>query len=399
MEFQLTEEQVEWKAKAKRFAREVVAPHAVELDVEAKFSREIWDAMADFGMAGFIIPKQYGGLGYDTFTSCLMFEGFGAGGAPFGVGTWCHPHLNDCAMGIVEHGTEPLKQRVLPKMASGEWIGAFALSEWGAGSDAAGIQTTARREGDHYVLDGVKTWITNGPICDVALVMAYTDKSKGPRDGMTAFIVEQGFPGFSKGRDLTQERMGERPNQNGELILEGCRVPLENRLGEEGQGNQVMRDVLFWERAGINGMCVGMMEYLIERSVRYATERETFGKKLCEHQAIVHKLAEMKLATEAARLVIYKCAAGKRDETVTTMDTALSKMIMGDNLMKVALEATQIHGGRGYLREYEVERYIRDAKVVNLAGGSDEILRDMVGQRVVRDTDIAGLGPYLRERW
>ncbi|MDT5027973.1 MAG: butyryl-CoA dehydrogenase [Micromonosporaceae bacterium] len=396
MDFQLDPAHLEWKARAKEFAEKHVAPVALKLDIDAQFDRDLWNAMADFGMAGFIIPTEYGGRGHDTIASCLMYEGFGAGGAPFGVATWTHPHVNDCAMGIVEHGSEELKRRILPKMASGEYIGSFALSEWGAGSDAAAIATTAVRDGDHYVLNGTKTWITNGPICDVALVVAYTDPERRPRDGMTCFIVESRMPGFGKGRNLTDSRLGERPNQNGELVFTDCRVPVGNRLGAEGSGNQVMRDVLFWERAGVLGNVVGMMEFLIERSVYYARERSTFGKPLAERQAIVHKLADMKLRTEATRLFVYKCAAGKNDGSITTMDTSLAKLAVAENFIQVALDAVQIHGGRGYLREYEIERYLRDAKLFNIAGGSDEMMRDMIGSRVIRDTPAFD-GPYVRE--
>ncbi|MFC1823398.1 acyl-CoA dehydrogenase family protein [Thermodesulfobacteriota bacterium] len=383
MDFKLTERQAHWKESVKKFAQKEVAPFMVDIDRKAEFSWEIWKKIVDFKLPGMMLPKEYGGGGEDVTCAALAFEGFGAGGGSIGTGACWSVTMCDCGMGITLFGTEEQKKKFLPKICAGQWIGAFGLTEPNAGSDTAALETTAVRDGDHYILNGTKIFITNAPICHFVLTITYTDKSKGPREGLSVFLVEVDSPGFSRGEPYQAEKMGERAATTSELYLKDCKVPVENRLGSEGEGSTIMREILFWERGIVMDMLVGVMENVIEKTIEYAKKRVAFGKPIAQHQVVQHKIADMKVLLEATRLLVYNMVWKKQEGTIRTIDTSITRVFLADALMKVSSEAVQIHGGRGYMREYEVERVMRDAKLVQIAGGSQEIQRNIIGSRLV----------------
>lgn len=384
MDFSLTKEQIEWKESVKEFARREIAPSNIEVDQKAEVSWENWKKMADFGLLGMAFPKKYGGKGASPLETVQAFEGFAAGGGGFGTAAHWHCHMDDCGMSIVEHGKEVIKNKYLPKMARGELVGAFGLTEAGAGSDVSRLTTTAIRQGGDYLLNGMKTFITNAPVCNLATVIAYTDKPKGHREGMSAFIVEEGFPGFSKGPGFQGDKLGEHAVTTGELRFSNCRVPVENMLGNEGQGWQIMRDVLFWERYGPLGLTIGHMEEMLEKCIKYSKKRVTFGKPIAQHQVIRHKLADMKVRLEASRFLVYKIAWEKEREINDMMNVSIAKLFCSESFLQNATEGIQVLGGRGYMREYEIERNFRDARLLTIAAGTSEIQREIIGNRLIR---------------
>jgi len=382
MDFRLSEKQLEWKRLAEEFARKEIAPHMVELDRRGEFSLDIWRKMGELNLLGMIFPKKYGGGGQDVLSMVMAMEGLGAGGCSFGSAMAWHPHMNDCGMGIVEFGSEEQKRKYLPKMATGEWIGCFGLTEPGAGSDAAALRTTAERRGDYFVLNGTKKFITNAPVCDLALVLTYTDISKGNKEGMSAFIVEKDFKGFSKGRPVQMEKMGERTVTTGELYFNDCEVPAANLLGKEGDGWRVLRHCTKWERVGPLAMLIGMIENVLDRCVDYSKKRITFGKPIAEHQAIQHKLADIKIALETSRILLYWTVWKHEAGILKTMDVSIAKIYIPEALMKASMDAIQVFGGIGYFQETEVERAARDIRLMLIAGGPSEIHRNIIGGRL-----------------
>ncbi|NPV90853.1 MAG: acyl-CoA dehydrogenase [Firmicutes bacterium] len=383
MDFSLSDYQQDLIRNMENFARKEMAPLAYELDRDSKFSMELWGKMGELGLPGLTIPEQYGGSGMGALDSCLCLQGLGRGGGDTGTNLSLGAHITIANMPIVLFGTEAQKQKYLPRMATGEWIGGMGLTEPGAGSDAGALQTRAERRGDHYVLNGTKMFITNGPTGTVFIVMARTDKnSKGSR-GVSAFIVEKDFPGFAVGKKL--EKMGNRASPTSELIFEDCLVPVGNIIASEGEGfTKVGQGALEWERVVQMGFWLGTMEYSLELSIEYSRQRVQFKKPICEFQAIRHKLAMMKLDIDATALLVYRAAYLKDLNRWSDTEASIAKLYLSQAIMRNVTEAVQIHGGYGLMKEYAVERNFRDAKLTEVGGGTSEIQKDIIARNILK---------------
>lgn len=384
MDFSWTDEQLAMREQAYKFGKEEVAPKSAEMDEKEELDWDAWKKAAEFGFQGMLVPKEYGGLDLDPLTICITMEGLGHGSRDVGFVTSLGAHMVICEIPIVEAGTEEQKKKYLPKMASGEWIGGYGQTEPGAGSDVASIATKAEKKGDRWILNGSKTFITNGPIGDVFVVLATVDKSLGHK-GITAFIVESTFEGFTRGRKL--EKMGMRASPTGELTFEDCVVPEENILGAVGKGFQVAMGTLVWERAAMLPALVGVSEARLEEAVRYAKNRVQFGQPIAAFQEIQHKLANMKMHLEIYKTMFYKVAWMKSQGMPAVVEASAAKLFFGEVSRMDALDAFQIHGGYGYMKEYPIERDIRDCIANTLGGGTSEIQRMIIARELLRMYD------------
>ncbi|MBK5092427.1 MAG: acyl-CoA dehydrogenase family protein [Actinobacteria bacterium] len=381
MDFSFTDEQKLMKQQVIEFAQKEIAPGAAERDEEARFDRDVWDKAAALGYMGLPFPEEYGGSGASVVDTCVVGEALGYGGVDSGFCLSWGAHVVIGGVPIWQLGNEEQKQKYLPKIASGEWISGLGLTEPEAGSDAAGILTTAEKKDGYYVLNGTKTLITNGPIGEVFVVLAKTDKEKGSA-GISGFIIEKGFTGFSIGKEI--DKMGNRSSPTSELIFDNCEVPVENLLGEENKGFMgVALATLEWERSVMLAPAIGGMEVQLEECIKYAKGRKQFGRPISSFQAIQFKLADMKVWLETSRWVLYNVAWTKDQGIMDPLMASVSKLYITEVAMKAAEEAVQIHGGYGYTKEYAVERAIRDAKLGTLGGGTSEIQRWIVGRLLV----------------
>ncbi len=382
MDFSFTPEQESFARTVENFARKEVLPGAEYRDDTCTWDWNLWRKIGEMGLAGLPLPEEYGGSGASAVTSLLAYEAFCRGGKDAGLYLSLGAHLFICAIPIWLHGTEEQKKRFLPKLASGEWIGALGLTEPNAGSDAAGVQTTARRERDYYILNGSKMFITNGPIADVVLVVATVDKSRRA-DGLTAFLVEKDTPGFFISREL--KKMGHRSSPTAELIFEDCRVPMENRLGEEGKAFTATTDALVWERGVfLAAEAIGLMGAMLEDALDYARTRTQFGKPIADFQMIRDKLANLKVMLDASRLLSYRAAWMKDAGLDGKFEASIAKAYYADALVRFADEALQIFGGYGYMKEYSIERLYRDARLMPIGGGTSEVQRLVVASKLIR---------------
>jgi len=382
VEFRHSDEQLDFYRSVLEFASRVVEPGAHVRDVEGRFDRDVWDALGEFGLLGLPIPEEYGGSGADIVTTCLAFEALAEGGHDAGLGLSVGAHVTIGTVPIWLHGTEEQRRRYLPNLCSGRWIGAMAITEPEAGSDAAAIRATARRDGDEWVLNGSKIFITNGSIADTVIVIAVTDPAAGPGQGMTAFIVERGTPGFSVGRDL--DKMGTRSSPLSLLHFDDCRVPDAAMLGTEGSALwQVAFECFDWERTVMIASSIGGMKASLDGAIAYAKERHAFGKPIAKHQAIQHKIAEMKAYLDASRLVLYKAAWLKQEGLPHQVEASVAKLFVAEAAMKNATEATQIFGGYGYIKEFPIERAMRDAKLISIGGGTSEIQKMIIARALL----------------
>ncbi|MEW5830656.1 MAG: acyl-CoA dehydrogenase [Chloroflexota bacterium] len=364
---------------ARDFARKEIAPIAAEFDESGEFPMATIKKMGEMGFMGIEVPEAYGGAGMDTLSYVLALEEICKADAAHGVvmsvnnSLYCH--------GILKFGTEEQKQKFLTPIASGQSIGAYSLTEPMSGSDAGTMRSRAVRDGDFYILNGRKSWVTSGPVADYVVVFTVTDPAKGPK-GITAFVVESNTPGFSKGKK--EPKLGIRASATSELIFEDCRVPAANRLGEEGEGFKIAMTVLDVGRIGIASQALGIAEAAYEASVAYAREREAFGQKIGEFQGISFKIADMKTRIEASRLLTYQAALAKERSKTTgerfTMQSAMAKLFASETAMFVTHAALQIHGGMGYSKELPVERYFRDAKITEIYEGTSEIQRMVISR-------------------
>lgn len=380
MKIQLTEEHEMIRKMVRDFAENEVAPTAAERDEEERFDREIFDKMAELGLTGIPWPEEYGGIGSDYLAYAIAVEELSRVCASTGVMLSAHTSL--ASWPIFKFGTEEQKQKYLRPLAKGEKIGAYCLTEPGSGSDAGGMRTTARLEGDHYVLNGSKIFITNGGEAEIYVVFALTDPEKRTRGGVTAFIVEKDFPGFSVGKK--EKKLGIRSSPTTEIIFEDCRVPVENVLGEIGEGFKIAMMTLDGGRNGIAAQAVGIAQGALDAAVAYAKERVQFGKPIAAQQGISFKLADMATSVEAARLLTYQAAWRESEGLSYGMESAMSKLFAGDTAMKVATEAVQIFGGYGYTKEYPVERFLRDAKITQIYEGTQEIQRLVISRMLLK---------------
>ncbi|WP_059171819.1 acyl-CoA dehydrogenase [Bacillus sp. FJAT-27445] len=379
MNFKLTEEHEMIRKMVRDFARNEVAPTAAERDEEERFDREIFDKMAELGLTGIPWPEEYGGIGSDYLAYCIAVEELSRVCASTGVTLSAHTSL--AGWPIYKFGSEEQKQKFLRPMAEGSKIGAYGLTEPGSGSDAGAMKTTARLDGDHYVLNGSKIFITNGGIADIYIVFALTDPTSKQR-GTTAFIIEKDFPGFSVGKK--EKKLGIRSSPTTEIIFEDCRVPVENRLGEEGDGFKVAMMTLDGGRNGIAAQAVGIAQGALDAAVEYAQERHQFGKPIAVNQGISFKLADMATAVEASRLLTYQAAWLESEGLPYSKASAMAKLFAGDTAMKATTEAVQVFGGYGYTKDYPVERYMRDAKITQIYEGTQEIQRLVISRMLTK---------------
>ncbi len=379
MHFKLSEEHEMIRKMVRDFAKNEVAPTAAERDEEERFDRALFDQMAELGLTGIPWPEEYGGIGSDYLAYVIAIEELSRVCASTGVTLSAHTSL--AGWPIFKFGTEEQKQKFLRPMAQGTKIGAYGLTEPSSGSDAGGMRTTAKRDGDHYILNGSKIFITNGGIADIYVVFALTDPESKQR-GTSAFIVESDTPGFSVGKK--ESKLGIRSSPTTEIMFEDCRIPVENLLGEEGQGFKVAMQTLDGGRNGIAAQAVGIAQGALDASVEYARERHQFGKPIAAQQGIGFKLADMATDVEAARLLTYQAAWLESEGLPYGKESAMSKVFAGDTAMKVTTEAVQVFGGYGYTKDYPVERYMRDAKITQIYEGTQEIQRLVISRMLTK---------------
>ena len=373
MDFRLTKEQLLVRKMVREFAENEVKPIASEIDEEERFPMETVEKMAKLGMMGIYFPKEYGGAGGDVLSYAITVEELAKVCGTTAVIVSAHTSL--CCAPIFENGTEEQKQKYLPDLLSGRKLGAFGLTEPNAGTDASGQQTTAVLDGDHYVLNGSKCFITNGSVADVFVVFAMTDPKLGNR-GISAFIVEKGFKGFSQGKH--EKKMGIRGSSTCDLIFEDCIVPKENLLGKEGAGFKIAMATLDGGRIGIAAQALGIGEGAIDEAIKYTRERVQFKKRISSFQNTQFQLADMHTRMQAAQFLVYNAALKKQAHERCSMEAAMAKLFAAEAASDVTRRAVQLFGGYGYTREYPVERMMRDAKITEIYEGTSEVQRMVI---------------------
>jgi len=378
MNFDFTEEQLMIQESARDFAQNEIAPTAIERDIKAEFPLDIINKMGELGFMGMMVSPEFGGAGMDTISYVLAMIEISKIDASVGVIMSVNNSL--VCWGLEEYGSDFIKQKYLVPLAKGEKLGAFALSEPEAGSDATQQHTMADKDGEFFVLNGIKNWITNGISADYHLVMAQTDKSKGHK-GITTFLVEKGTPGFDHGKK--EDKLGIRSSDTCSLTFENCHVPKENIVWEEGRGFNFAMNTLNGGRIGIASQALGIAEASLEAAIKYSKERKAFGKEIANLQAIQFKLADMAMRLDAAKLLTLKAAALKDSGKKYYAEAAMAKLYASKISVECALEAIQIHGGYGYVREYLVERYLRDAKITEIYEGTSEIQRIVIARSLL----------------
>jgi butyryl-CoA dehydrogenase len=380
MDFSLTSDQLLIRDTVRQFMETEMRPIVREYEAEKKFPAAQIKRLGEMGCCGMLIPEEWGGAGTDTVSYVLMIEEV----ARVEASTAVVLSVTNSVAGtpLLKHGTEAQKKKYLRRLASGEILGAFCLTEPGAGSDAAGIQSSAVRRGDEYIINGTKIWVTSGDVAGVNIVFAKTDPAAGAR-GVTAFLVEPSFPGFRVSRH--EDKMGMRLSHSVEIVFEDCRVPAENRLGEEGQGLKIAFEALDGGRIGIAAQSVGLAQGALEAAARYAKQRKTFGRAIAEYQAIQWMLADMETEIEAGRALTHY-AAWLRDSGGQRLGahSARAKLYASEMANRVAAKAVQIHGSLGYSRESDVERYYRDARVLTIYEGTSEMQRTVIARDLQR---------------
>ena len=373
MDFRLTKEQLLVRKMVREFAENEVKPIASEIDEEERFPAETVEKMAKLGMMGIYFPKEYGGAGGDVLSYAITVEELAKVCGTTAVIVSAHTSL--CCAPIFENGTEEQKRKYLPDLCSGRKLGAFGLTEPNAGTDASGQQTTAVLDGDHYVLNGSKCFITNGSVADVFVVFAMTDPKMGNR-GISAFIVEKGFKGFSQGKH--EKKMGIRGSSTCDLIFEDCIVPKENLLGKEGAGFKIAMQTLDGGRIGIAAQALGIGEGAINEAIKYTSERVQFKKRISSFQNTQFQLADMHTRMQAAQFLVYNAALKKQAHERCSMEAAMAKLFAAEAASDVTRRAVQLFGGYGYTREYSVERMMRDAKITEIYEGTSEVQRMVI---------------------
>ncbi|HYK84970.1 MAG TPA: acyl-CoA dehydrogenase family protein [Ktedonobacteraceae bacterium] len=377
MKFDLDEEQSDIRDMVRRFTAEEITPHAEAWDEQNYFPREIYKKMADLGLMGMTTPEAYGGAALSRLSGALVYEELARGDMATAVGLSVH---NMVTGSIARFSCEEQRNRWVTGLASGELLGAFSLSEAGAGSDAAGLQCRAEKQSDKYVINGSKMWVTNAGEADIYLLMARTSVGKGAA-GITCFVIEKGMSGFTFGK--TERKMGLHSSPTRELIFENCIVPAIHRLGEEGQGFKIALSSLDGGRVNIGAVAVGVAQAAFEVSSAYARERQQFGHPLGAFQAIQFMLADMAMKIEAARLLVYEAAYKLDNGQHSAMAASMAKCFATDMAMEVTTNAVQVLGGAGYVRDYPVERYMRDVKVAQIFEGTNQIQRIVIARALL----------------
>jgi alkylation response protein AidB-like acyl-CoA dehydrogenase len=380
MNFDFSETQQMIRDTARKFAEDELAPDSIERDEKEEFPHAAIKKLGELGFMGMMVPEEYGGAGLDMVSYILALEEISKVDASCGVIMSVNNSL--VCYGLNEWGNEFQKEKYLKPLAGGKALGAFALSEPEAGSDASNQRTMASRSGDHYILNGTKNWITNGSTADYVLVMATTDKTKGPH-GISTFIVEKGTPGFTVAKK--EKKLGIRSSDTVSLSFQDCKVPAENRVGEEGFGFKFAMKTLDGGRIGIAGQAYGIAEASLRAALRYSQERKAFDKPIFDFQAIQFKLAEMATKVDAAQLLILQAAMLKQEGKPFGKQAAMAKLFASKIAVECALEAIQVHGGYGYVREYLVERYLRDAKITEIYEGTSEIQHLVIARSLLKE--------------
>jgi len=378
MDFEFSEEQLEMRRTLRDFAEKEILPHAAEWDEKKIFPREAITALGELGFLGVIFPSRYGGAGLSYVDYALVIEELARADAS--VAITLSAHISLCSNHIYEQGTEEQKEEFLTPLASGKWIGAWSLTEPEAGSDAGGTRTTAVLDGDEWVLNGSKTFTTNGSVADVAIAIAVTDKSKGSH-GISAFIVPRGTPGFRNGKK--EDKLGHRASDTSEMVFDNCRVPKRLLLGDEGEGFVSALKILDGGRIGIAALGLGIAQASYECARQYSQQRKQFGKSISSFQAIQWKLADMATEIDAARLLMYRAAWLKDRGKPHTKEAAMAKLYASEVAVRAANESVQILGGYGYTKDYPAERYYRDAKLTTIGEGTSEIQRLVIARQLL----------------
>ncbi|MEF2094375.1 acyl-CoA dehydrogenase family protein [Bacillus sp. CFBP9009] len=379
MDFRLDEDILLLKENIRQFIEEQIDPFSMQIEDEDHIPESIINLSKEIGLFGLSIPERYGGLGIGMVGKCALYEEIGK--THNGYTTLIGAHTGIGTVGIVEMGNEMQKEKYLPDMASGNRIGAFALTEPAAGSHATNLKMTAVKNGDKYILNGTKHYITNADVADIFTVMAVTDKDKGAK-GITSFIVEKDFPGFRVGS--LERKMGLRGSHSAELVFEDCEVPAENLLGDVGQGYVNALKILANGRAGLAARNLGSCQYLLDLSTKYATEREQFNVPIIDHQAVSHMIAEMAMEIEALRSFTYRVAWMVDQKEKIIKEAAMLKLYGSEVYNRVADKAVQIHGGMGYMKDYPVERFYRDARITRIYEGTSEIQKNIITGQLKR---------------
>lgn len=366
------------RESTRRFAADRIAPRAAQIDRDNAFPRDLWPEMGDLGLHGVTVEEAYGGLGLGYLEHVVAMEEISRASAAVGLSYGAHSNL--CVNQIRRWGTEAQKHRYLPRLISGEHVGALAMSEAGAGSDVISMRLRAERKGDRYVLNGTKFWITNGPHADTLVVYAKTAPDEGSR-GVTAFLIERGFNGFSTSPKL--DKLGMRGSDTAELVFEDCEVPEENVMGAVGGGAAVLMSGLDYERAVLAAGPLGIMQACLDAVLPYVRERKQFGKAIGSFQLMQGKIADMYVALNSARAYVYAVAKACDAGRTTRFDAAGAILLASENAVRTCLEAIQALGGAGYLKEFPVERYLRDAKLYDIGAGTNEIRRFLIGRELL----------------
>jgi len=375
----LSDEQLAVRNLARDFAETEIRPVVMEFDESQEFPAEIFRKMADLGFLGITVPTEYDGAGLGFVEYALIVEEIARVDPSIALGVAAHNGL--CTGHIFRFGSEELKQKYVPRLAKGETMGAWGLTEPGSGSDAGGMQTVARRDGDGWIINGAKNFITHGTVGEIAVIMAVTDREKGA-SGISAFVVDKTMPGFSASKK--ENKLGMRCSDTSSLVLEDVRVPAENLIGEEGEGFKQALKILDGGRISIAALSVGLAQGAIDASLKYARERKQFGKELAAFQGIQFKLAMMATETEASRLMTYKAAYMRDNKQDFAIEASKAKYLASEVAVRCATEAVQIHGGYGYIKEYPVEKFYRDAKLLTIGEGTSEIQKIVISRAVLR---------------
>ncbi len=375
MDFSLSQEQLDLQQAVIKFAERELSDDLVHRDARGEFSRPLWQKCAGFGIQGLPIPEPYGGSGFDALTTILALEALGYACQDNGLLFSLNAQMWSFELPIWKFGREEQKLRFLPRLCEGSMIGVQAMTEPGSGSDAFGLRTTAEKRGDRYVLNGSKTFVTNAPVADAFLVFARTDLAKAFA-GISAFVVERDTPGLSVGKEM--HKMGLRTSPMGELALNECAVPEENLLGPRGAGATIFQVSMDWERTLILACAVGTMRRQVERCVSYAKERTQFGQPIGKYQAVAHRIVDMKIRLETARLLLHRVGWLKANGKRTRVESAMVKLYLSECFLHSSLDAVQIHGGYGYMAEYGFERDLRDAVGGRMYSGTSEIQKNIV---------------------
>ncbi|HVR69883.1 MAG TPA: acyl-CoA dehydrogenase [Vicinamibacteria bacterium] len=383
MDFSLSDEQQLLKRTVREFAESELAPHSREWDEKQEFPREVFRKLGELGLMGVVWPAEYGGSGLSTLDYAVVMEELSRVDAGVALSVAAHNSL--CSGHIFLAGSEEQKRKYLTPLARGEKVGCWGLTENSAGSDAGGTRTTAVRDAGDWVLNGSKTFITNGRVADTAVVMAVTDRSQGKK-GISAFVVDRGTRGFRSGKK--EDKLGVRSSDTSELVFEDCRIPAGNLLGQEGQGFLDSLRILDRGRIGIAAFSVGIAQASLEASTRYARGRRQFGHAIAEFQAVQFKIADMATQIEAARLLTWNAARLRDAGQEHTVPSSMAKLFASEMAVHAALDAIQIHGGYGYIKEYPVERYLRDAKLGTIGEGTSEVQRLVIARELL---DLRGM--------